>query len=100
MCDVAAHREIDRWSVGKPFALAPRMQAITLDVIMGGVFGIESRPERGTPEHGLRRAVRRVLGPSTRPRAQLGELMNLGRDEAVGPTKAFIDYVDRHVYRV
>jgi cytochrome P450 len=44
--------------------------------------------------------VRRVLETSTRPEAQLGELMNLGRDEAVGPTKAFIDYVDRHVYRV
>jgi cytochrome P450 len=100
MIDIAAHREIDRWSVGKPFALAPRMQAITLDVIMGGVFGIESRPERGTPEHGLRRAVRRVLETSTRPEAQLGELMNLGRDEAIGPTKAFIDYLDRHVYRV
>ncbi len=36
-----AQREIDRWEVGKPFALAPRMQAVTLDVIMGGIFGIE-----------------------------------------------------------
>jgi cytochrome P450 len=100
MIDVAAHREIDRWPVGEPFALAPRMQAITLDVIMSGIFGIEDRPERGTPEHGLRRAVRRVLDTSTRPEAQLGELINLGRDEAVGPTKAFIGYLDRHVYRV
>jgi cytochrome P450 len=100
MIDVAAHREIDRWPVGEPFALAPRMQAITLDVIMGGIFGVEGRPERGTPEHGLRRAVRRVLDTSTRPEAQLGELINLGRDEPVGPTKAFIGYLDRHVYRV
>jgi hypothetical protein len=44
--------------------------------------------------------VRRVLETSTRPEAQLGELINLGRDEAVGPTRAFLDYVDRHVYRV
>lgn len=40
-------REIDSWPVGKPFSLAPRMSAVTLDVIMGGVFGI-----LGTPMHG------------------------------------------------
>ena len=50
----AAEREIDRWPIGKPFALAPRMQAITLDVIMAGIFGIEGAPAPGTPEHGLR----------------------------------------------
>ena len=44
----AAEREIDRWPVGRPFALAPRMQAITLDVIMGGIFGIEGVPRPGT----------------------------------------------------
>ena len=50
----AAEREIDRWPVGEPFALAPRMQAITLDVIMAGIFGVEGTPAAGTPEHGLR----------------------------------------------
>src|SRR5215217_7550666 len=100
MIDLAAHREIDRWPVGEPFALAPRMQAITLDVIMGGIFGIEGRPEPGTPEHALRRAVRVVLDLSARPFAQVGELLNLGRDEAVGPTKGVIAYLDRHVYAV
>ena len=50
----AAEREIGRWPVGRPFALAPRMQAVTLDVIMAGIFGIEGRPEPGTPEHRLR----------------------------------------------
>src|SRR5579875_2993431 len=39
----AARREIDRWPVGRAFSLAPRMQAITLDVIMAGIFGIEGR---------------------------------------------------------
>ena len=43
----AAEREIDRWPVGEPFALAPRMQAITLDVIMAGIFGIEGKPAAG-----------------------------------------------------
>jgi cytochrome P450 family 135 len=35
-----AGREIDRWPVGEPMALHPRMQAITLDVILRLVFGI------------------------------------------------------------
>src|SRR5881227_3811023 len=52
----AAEREIDSWPVGTPFALAPRMQAITLDVIMAGIFGVDAGVARGTPEHGLRRA--------------------------------------------
>ena len=50
----AAEREIDRWPLGEPFALAPRMQAITLDVIMAGIFGIEGRPERGHARARLR----------------------------------------------
>jgi len=34
-------REMERWPVGEPFALRPRMQAVTLEVIMRAVFGIE-----------------------------------------------------------
>ena len=45
----AADREIDQWPIGTPFALAPRMQAITLDVIMAGIFGIEGKPGQGHP---------------------------------------------------
>jgi cytochrome P450 len=96
----AADREIDSWPVGTPFELAPRMQAITLDVIMSGIFGIEGDPARGTPEHGLRRAVRRVLALSTRPEAQLAELLNLGRDEPVGLTRVVLGFLDRSLYAV
>jgi cytochrome P450 len=35
-----AAREVERWPVGVPFGLRPRMQAITLDVILRAVFGI------------------------------------------------------------
>jgi len=45
--------ELDRWPIGQPFALAPKMQAITLDVIMSGIFGIEGRPARGSVERRL-----------------------------------------------
>ncbi|MCW3003809.1 MAG: cytochrome [Conexibacter sp.] len=96
----AAEREIDRWPVGKPFALAPRMQAITLDVIMAGIFGIEGRPQRGTPEHGLRTATKNLVTASTLPAAQLVELMNIGRDEPVGITKVGLAMLDRPTYKV
>jgi cytochrome P450 family 135 len=36
----AAEREVERWPVGRPFALRPRMQAITLEVILRAVFGV------------------------------------------------------------
>ena len=76
------------------------MQTVTLDVIMAGIFGIEGRPARGTREHGLRRAVRGVLALSTRPEAQVAELLNLGRHEPVGSRGRCWSYLDRHVYGV
>ena len=93
-------REIDRWPVGRAFPLAPRMQAITLDVIMAGIFGIEGQPRRGTPEWGLRAAIRGLVTASTLPLYQLSELMNLGRDEAVGFTRAGLKILDRPTYAV
>ena len=67
MIAAATEREIDRWRVGEPFSLAPRMQAITLDVIMAGIFGVEGRPAPGTPEARLRHTVKRMVAASTRP---------------------------------
>ena len=100
MISAATEREIDAWPVGKPFALAPRMQAITLDVIMAGIFGVEGKPRRGTPEHGLRQMIRRLVAASTQPTAQIGELLHIGRDEAVGPMKLGLSLLDKQVYAV
>jgi cytochrome P450 len=100
MISDAAEREIDRWPIGEPLALAPRMQAITLDVIMAGIFGIGGKPERGTPEHGLRSAVRSLVDISTWKIAQLGELLNITSDEPVGPTKLALSILDRPTYQV
>jgi cytochrome P450 len=100
MIEDAAEREIDRWQPNTPFALAPRMQAITLDVIMAGIFGIEGRPERGTPEHRLRQVIRQLVLLSTLPIAQVAELLNSGSDEPVGPTKLALGYLDRATYDV
>jgi cytochrome P450 len=96
----ATEREIDRWPLGEEMALAPRMQAITLDVIMAGIFGIEGKPEKGTPEHGLRTMIKRLVAASTRPEAQIGELINIGRDEAIGGMKYGLNLLDKRVYPV
>jgi cytochrome P450 len=96
----AAEREIDRWPIGRPFALAPRMQAITLDVIMGGIFGIEGRPRPGTAEHALRLSIRELLRASLLPGAKLAELMNIGHNEPFGLTKLGLIFPDRCLFAV
>jgi cytochrome P450 len=93
-------REIERWPIGQPFALAPKMQAITLEVIMSGIFGIEGRPARGTAEHRLRVTVKQLASASSSPIAMIGELANLGRSEPVGLTRRAVNLLDRATYPV
>ena len=96
----AAEREIDRWPVGQPFSLATRMQAITLDVIMAGIFGVEGVPRPGTPEHRLRLTVRLLAKTSTSLIGKIGEFTNVGRAEPVGITKQGVGFLDRAVYPI
>ena len=84
-------REIDGWPLGRPFALAPRMQAITLDVIMSGIFGIEGRARaRHAGALAAPATVKHLVAVSTWPLAQLAELHERGqrrarrRDQAPG----------------
>jgi cytochrome P450 family 135 len=93
-------RELDRLPLGRPVPLAPHMQAITLDVIMGGIFGIEGKPARGSAEMRLRTATRALVNASTWPLAQVAELMNIGRDEPVGLTRSGLAILDRAAYAV
>ncbi len=94
----AAEREIDRWPLHEPFALAPAMQAITLDVIMAGIFGVDGQPQPGTPEHRLRASIRKVVHLSTQWFAQAIELLNVGRAEPDGVTRRLFAALDRHLY--
>jgi len=96
----ATEREIDRWPLNRPFAMAPRMQAITLDVIMAGIFGIEGKPAPRSPEGRMRMTVKRLVAASTSPLVQLNELANIHREEAVGLTRLGIGMLDRPTYAV
>jgi cytochrome P450 len=55
----AADAALERWPVGEPFPLLPEMQAITLDVIVRAVFGIED----GRRANELKSALRAMIEP-------------------------------------
>ena len=78
-------REVERWPAGEPFALHPRMQAVTLEVILRAVFGVRDAEHRerlgarlsellaGTSSAGLQFGVllsRRFGGPDPLARLQ------------------------------
>jgi cytochrome P450 len=62
-----ADRELDSWPLGERFPLHPRMQSITLEVILRAVFGVED-PER---RERLRELLVRLLDVTSSPTAQV-----------------------------
>jgi cytochrome P450 len=70
-----ARREVSRWPVGEPFVLWPRMQDVTLDVVMRAVFGPDSQSPRLEP---LRDRLRTLTTWMNEPR-------NLAMLAAFGP---------------
>ncbi|HTQ69490.1 MAG TPA: cytochrome P450, partial [Solirubrobacteraceae bacterium] len=93
-------REIDSWPIGRPFALAARMQAITLEVIMSGIFGVYGPPPPGSPERRLRSTIKYLTAASTSWVAKVGELANTGRQEPVGLMRAGVSQIDRVIYPI
>jgi cytochrome P450 len=78
----AADDDIVTWPIGEPFALQPRMQAMTLNVILRAVFGLEDGPRRDE----LRVLLARLLELNTtiattlpQLRVELGGLTPWGR---------------------
>ncbi len=59
--------EIDSWPIGEPFSLLGTMQSLTLRVILRVVFGYEP----GAEEAELRRRLRAMLEPLSRPRGMM-----------------------------
>ena len=100
MIGEVAEREIDRWEPGTKFALAPRMQAVTLDVIMAGIFGIEGGVRPGTLEYQLKETLRGFLRMSTRPYWAIVELQNMGHPEPRGLLRMVLSRTDKLLYEV
>ncbi|HWY90736.1 MAG TPA: cytochrome P450 [Solirubrobacteraceae bacterium] len=74
MADVAA-REIERWPLDEPYPLRPRMQAMTLEIVLRAVFGVSEGPRMEE----LRRELRRLLDAVTDPVKGIAMLV-LGAD--------------------
>ena len=99
MITEVAETEIDSWTPGSELSLAPRMQAVTLEVIMRGVFGID-RTHAGSMESRMRETIRRLLAMSTTPLYQLVELRNHGRKEPRDLLAAMLKISDRQMHAV
>ncbi len=95
-----ARQEIDHWPVDEPFALAPRMQAVTLEVIMRGVFGVGVASATTPAERRMRQALRRMLAASMSSLYLFVELRNARHPEPKGLLAAVIAMVDRQMYAV
>jgi cytochrome P450 len=70
MAEIAA-REIESWPTGVPYKLRPRMQAITLEIVLETVFGVHGGERMGQ----LRDALRDFLDLTTDPKLLLPVLM-------------------------
>jgi cytochrome P450 family 135 len=89
MAEIAA-REIESWPTGTPYKLRPRMQAITLEIIIETVFGVHD----GARMEPLREALRDFLDLTTNPRLLMPVLL-------VGPERVqMIPAFRRRVQRV
>ena len=94
MSEIAA-REIESWPVGTPYELRPRMQAMTLEIILETVFGV-SEGERLTE---LRDALREFLDLTTDPR-KLAPLIFFGPTRVMRypPFRRRVERVDALIY--
>jgi cytochrome P450 family 135 len=94
MARIAAE-EIERWPDAEPVVMRPCMQAVTLEVILRAVFGVEKGERLGR----LRDELRRTLGLLSNPR-RAAFLVALGpeRIRRFPPFRRNMERVDKLVY--
>jgi cytochrome P450 len=92
----AAVAEIESWPAGTRFAIHPRMQAVTLEVILRAVFGVTdpARLER------LRGLLSTMLANMASPMLQLRVLISrrIGRGDPIGDVRRQTETVDEVLY--
>jgi cytochrome P450 family 135 len=94
MAGIAAD-EIDRWPADRPMRMRPRMQAMTLEIILRAVFGVGE----GERLNRLRDQLRRTLNLLSHPRRAIFMVM-LGPDRLrrFPPFRRQMERVDRLLY--
>ena len=94
LISTVARAEIDRWPRGERQRLRPRMQALTLEIILRAVLGVTDPDRRDR----LRGALRRMLGLLSDPR-RAALLFVLGpRMRRVPSVRRVLDDVDALLY--
>jgi cytochrome P450 len=83
--EAAADEAIESWPVGRPFPLLPSMQALTLEVIMSAVFGMEV----GARREELKRRIRAMVEPVSGRIALLAYALSGGRIGDRGVARRF-----------
>jgi cytochrome P450 len=95
LMDEIAAQEIERWPIGEPYPLRPRMQAMTLEIILRAVFGVTEGPRLEV----LRRELRRLLDRSTKPLGGvLLQALGPERMGRFGPFRRELARVNRPIY--
>jgi cytochrome P450 family 135 len=95
MAEIAS-REIATWPTGAPYKLRPRMQAITLEIILETVFGIHG----GERMDALRAALRDFLDLTTDPKVLLPVVLaGPERIRLFPPFRRRIDRVDELIHQ-
>ena len=90
----ATERAIADWPLGTEFALHPSMQAITLEVILRAVFGIEDAERR----EALRDALVEILGASASPVAAGAVVPGVRRLPPFRSIPAMVERADELLY--
>jgi cytochrome P450 len=73
-------REIDSWPEDRPFALHPRMQSITLEVILRAVFGVTDPARAGYLRKLLSELLAGTSSSALQFRVLLSRRLNRGKD--------------------
>jgi cytochrome P450 len=89
----ATRRSMDEWPMGEPMKLSARTRAITLEVILRAVFGVEA-DRMGT----LRDAISGLLTPSQTPALLLNALRRPVEARPGGSLGRALDHLDEVIY--
>ena len=87
----ATERELDGWPTQRPFAVHPSMQAITLEVILRAVFGVDDEARRDR----LRVMLRDLLSATASTGLQVSVMM--GRRDAMAQLQAMAAAIDERL---
>lgn len=91
-----AESEVDSWATGQTLALHPRMQAVTLEVILQAVFGVRDLDRSDQ----LRSGLRKMLDDNASAGLQLRVLLSgrLERGDPLADLRVLKDEIDRVLF--